>query len=113
MIRYILNFLLFFLILIIDNPVFSHEFSNMSIENYTLKVSRKFTKTFCNTTKFGIARDSALKFSIGETKKEFLNNKLNKYINYKLLNKNIISSLDKNCQIDDLTIDELENLVFK
>ena len=114
MTRQIFNFLLsILLMLIMDNPVYSYEFPDNSIEKYTLRISRKFTKTFCNSTKFGISRDSALKFSIGETNKEFLNNKLNKDIDYQLLNINILSSIDKNCQIDDLKIDDLENLVLQ
>ena len=113
MIRYILNFLLSFLLFIIVGPVYSNDLSEKPIEHYSLKISRKFAKTFCNTIKFGISRDSALRFSVGETNKEFLNNKLNKFIDYQLLNKNILSNVEKNCQIDDLSIEELDNLVFK
>ena len=113
MIRYILNFLLSFLLFIIVSPVYSNDLSEKPIEDYSLKISMKFANTFCNTIKFGISRDSALRFSVGETNKEFLNNKLNKFIDYQLLNKNILSNVEKNCQIDDLSIEELDNLVFK
>ena len=97
----------------LDRPVYSNDFSAKSIENYTLKISRKFSKTYCNSTKFGISKDGALKFSIGETNKEFSNNKFNKFINYDLLKKNILINLENNCQIFDFPEDELENLAFK
>ena len=112
MIRNILNIFLSFILLIFDTPVHSIDFSPIAIENYTLKISRKFSNTYCNSIKFGISKDGALKFSIGETNKEFSNNKLNKFIDYDLLNKNIILSLEENCQIFDFPDDQLENLVF-
>ena len=113
MIRNILNILLLFLLLIIDRPVYSINFSPKLIQKYTLKISNKFSKTYCNTTKFGISKDGALKFSIGETNKEFSKNKLNKFIDYELLNKSILLSLENNCQIFDFPEYELENLVFR
>ena len=97
----------------LDRPVYSNDFSAKSIENYTLKISRKFSKTYCNSTKFGISKDGALKFSIGETNKEFSNNKLNKFIDFELLNNNIILNLGNNCQIYDFPEDELYKLTFK
>tara|TARA_S200000501_G_scaffold357818_1_gene381887 strand:- start:531 stop:806 length:276 start_codon:yes stop_codon:yes gene_type:complete len=83
------------------------------IEKYTLKISRKFANTYCNSTKFGISKDGALKFSIGETNKEFSNNKLNEFIDFELLNKDIILSLENNCQIFDFPEYELDKLTFK
>ena len=112
MIKNILIILLSFLLLIFDKPVNSIDFSPITIENYTLKISRKFSNTYCNSIKFGISKDGALKFSINETNKEFSNNKLNKFIDYDLLNKNILLSLEENCQIFDFPDDQLENLVF-
>ena len=113
MIRNILNYLLCFLLLIFDTPVYPIDFPTEVIENYTLRISRKFSNTYCNSFKFGISKDGALRFSIGETNKEFSNNKLNKYIDHKLLNKNILVSLERNCKIFDFPEHELENLVFK
>ncbi len=113
MIRSILNILLLFILLIFDTPVYPIDFSEKEIENYTLKISRKFSNTYCNTTKFGISKDGALKFAIGETKKNFLNNKLNKFIDYELLNKNILLSLENNCNEFDFPAYELENLGFE
>ena len=113
MIRYILNILFFFLLLIINSPAYPIEFSTKVIEKYTFKISKKFSNTYCNATKFGISKDGALRFSVGETKKEFSNNKLNEFIDYQLLKKNILLSLENNCKIFDFPDDELENLVFK
>ena len=112
MIRNIFNIVLSIILLIFDSPVYSIDISPISIENYTLKISRKFSNTYCNSTKFGISQDGALKFSIGETNKEFLNNKLNKFIDYELLNKNILLRLENNCQIYDFPVNELEKLSF-
>ena len=113
MIKCILNIILSFLLFIFDSPAYPIEFSQKAIKNYNLRISRKFSNTYCNSTKFGISNDSALKFAIGETNKEFLNNKLKKYIDYELLNKNIILSLANNCDVFDFPIYELENLDFK
>ena len=113
MIKFILNFTILFLFLIFVNPAYPAESSTNSIEKYTLKISRKFANTYCNSTKFGISKDGALKFSIGETNKEFSNNKLNKFIDYELLNKKILLSLKNKCQILDFPEYELDKLAFK
>ena len=76
------------------------------------KISNKFTRTYCNTTKFGISYDGALAFAIGETNKEFKNNKLNKFIDYSLLKNSIVNDLENNCQVYDFAISKLENLKF-
>ena len=109
----IFNILLLFILIIFVKPVYSIDFSATTIEKYTLKVSNKFSNTYCNSTKFGISKDGALKFSIGETNKEFSNNKLNKFIDYELLNKNILLRLENNCEIYDFPENELENLTFR
>ena len=99
--------------MISGKPAYSNDISPKTIENYTLKISSKFSKTYCNTIKFGISEDGALKFSIGETNKEFLNNKLNKFIDRQILNRNILLSLKNNCKIDNFSVDDLEKLTFK
>ena len=113
MIKNILNIFLLFLFLIYDTPAYPIDSSAKAIEKYTLKISRKFANTYCNSTKFGISKDGALKFSIGETNKEFAKNKLNKFIDFEFLNKNIIISLENNCQIFDFPEYELDKLTFK
>ena len=113
MIKSILNFILVFLLLIFDAPVYPIEFSEKAIGNYNLKISKKFSNTYCNSIKFGISNNSALKFAIGETNKEFSKNKLNKFIDFVLLKKNILISLENNCQIFDFPEYELDNLAFR
>ena len=89
------------LLLLFSNPVYSLDTSSKTLEKYTKKISNKFTRTYCNTTKFGISYDGALAFAIGETNKEFKNNKLNKFINYSLLKNSIVNDLENNCQVYD------------
>ena len=113
MLKIVFSLLISLLLLIIDNPAYPIDYSAKTISNYTLKISKKFSNTYCNSIKFGISKDSALKFSIGETNKEFSNNSLNKFIDYKVLNKKILISLEKNCQIFDFPLYELDNLAFK
>ena len=113
MIKIILNFLILFFFLIFETPAYPADSSANGIEKYTLKISRKFANTYCNSTKFGISKDGALKFSIGETNKEFSSNKLNKFIDHEFLNKNIILSLENNCQIRNFPEYELYKVTFK
>ena len=113
MIKSIFNIILLFLLLFFDTPVYPIDFSEKAIEIYTLKISRKFSNTYCNSIKFGISKDGALKFAIGETNKEFSKNKLNRFIDYEFLNKNILLSLENTCNVFDFPSYELENLAFK
>ena len=113
MIKNILNILFLLLFLIFDNPAYPIDSSPKAIEKYTLKITNKFSNTYCNSTKFGISNDGALRFSIGETNKEFSNSKFNKFIDYELLNKNILLSLKNKCQIFDFPEYELYKLAFK
>ena len=105
-------FTIFFLtlLLLFSCPVYSLDTSSKTLEKYTEKISNKFTRTYCNTTKFGISYDGALAFAIGETNKEFKNNKLNKLIDYAVLKNSIIYDLENNCQIYNFAISSLENL---
>ena len=100
---------LFFLF---SGPVYSLDTSSKTLEKYTKKISNKFTRTYCNTTKFGISYEGALAFAIGETNKEFKNNKLNKLIDYSLLKNSIVNDLENNCQVYDFGISNLDNLKF-
>ena len=73
------------LLLLFSSPVYSLDASSSNLEKYTKKISNKFTRTYCNTSKFGISYEGALAFAIGETNKEFKNNKLNKFIDLSLI----------------------------
>ena len=98
------------LLFLCSSPVYSLDTSSETLEKYTQKISSKFTRTYCNTTNFGISYEGALAFAIGETNKEFKNNKLNKLIDYCLLKNSIVNDLENNCQVYDFAITKLENL---
>ena len=112
MIKRVFTIFILTLLLLFNNPVYSLDTSSITLEKYTKKISNKFTRTYCNTTKFGISYQGALAFAIGETNKEFKNNKLNKFINYSLLKNSIVNDLENNCQVYDFDISNLENLKF-
>ena len=112
MIKRVFPILILTLLLLLNSPVYSLETSSKTLENYTKKISNKFTRTYCNTSKFGISYEGALAFAIGETNKEFKNNKLNKLIDYTLLKNSIVDDLENNCQVYDFAISNLDNLKF-
>ena len=113
MIKRVFTIFILTLLFLFNNPVYSLDTSSKTLEKYTKKISNKFTRTYCNTTKFGISYDGALAFAIGETNKEFKNNKLNKFIDYSLLKNSIVNDLENNCQVYDFSISRLENLKLK
>ena len=100
------------LLFLFSGPVYSLDTSSKTLEKYTNKISNKFTRTYCNTSKFGISYEGALAFAIGETNKEFKNNKLNRLIDYSLLKNSIVNDLENNCQVYDFYISNLDNLKF-
>ncbi len=112
MIKRVFTIFILTLLLLFNSPVYSIDISSKTLEKYTKKISNKFTKTYCNTTKFGISYDGALAFAIGETNKEFKNNKLNEFIDYSLLKNSIVNDLENNCQVYDFATSKLENLKF-
>ena len=112
MIKRIFPIFLLTLLLLFSSPVYSLDTSSKTLDKYTKKISNKFTRTYCNTTKFGISYEGALAFAIGETNKEFKNNKLNKLIDYSLLKNLIVNDLENNCQVYNFAIGSLENLKF-
>ena len=112
MIKIVFTIFILTLLLIFNSPVYSLDTSSKTLERYTKKISNKFTRTYCNTSKFGISYDGALAFAIGETNKEFKNNKLNKFIDYSLLKNSIVNDLENYCQVYDFAISKLENLKF-
>ncbi|WP_288262242.1 RNA-binding protein [uncultured Prochlorococcus sp.] len=113
MIKRFFTFLFLTIFLIFINPVYSLEISSRTIEKYTMRISNKFSRTYCNATKFGISYEGALAFAIGETNKEFKNNKLNKLIDYKFLKNSIVNSLENDCQEYDFPVKSLEKLEFE
>ena len=112
MIKRVFTIFILILLLLFSSPVYSIDTSSETLEKYTKKISNKFTRTYCNTSKFGISYEGALAFAIGETNKEFKNNKLNKLIDYSLIKNLIVNDLENNCQVYDFDISSLENLKF-
>ena len=112
MIKRVFAIFILTLLFLFSSPAYSLDTSSKTLEKYTKKISSKFTRTYCNTTKFGISYEGALAFAIGETNKEFKNNKLNKLIDYSLLKNSIVNDLENNCQVYDFDISNLENLKF-
>jgi len=55
------------LLFLFSSPVYSLDTPSKTLEKYTKKISSKFTRTYCNTTNFGISYEGALAFAIGET----------------------------------------------
>ena len=112
MVKRVFTIFILTLLLLVNSPVYSLDTSSRTLQKYTKKISNKFTRTYCNTSKFGISYEGALAFAIGETNKEFKNNKLNKLIDYPFLKNSIINDLENNCQVYDFAISNLENLKF-
>ena len=112
MIKRIFTIFTLTLFLLFSSPVYSLDTSLRNLEKYTRKISNKFTRTFCNSYKFGISYEGALAFAIGETNKEFKNNKQNNLLDYSLLKNSIVNDLENNCQVYDFDIRSLENLKF-
>tara|TARA_B100001029_G_C14928261_1_gene376081 strand:- start:266 stop:607 length:342 start_codon:yes stop_codon:yes gene_type:complete len=112
MVKRIISIFILALLFLFSSPVYSIDNSTKNLEKYTKKISNKFTRTYCNTTKFGISYEGALAFAIGETNKEFKNNKLNKFIDHSLLKNSIINGLENSCQVYDFPINNLEKLEF-
>ena len=69
MIKRVIAILILTLHLLFSSPAYSVDTSSKTLEKYTNKISNKFTRTYCNTTKFGISYEGALAFAIGETNK--------------------------------------------
>ena len=112
MIKKVLAIFTLTLLFLFSSPVYSLDTSSKTLEKYTKNISSEFTRTYCNTSNFGISYEGALAFAIGETNKEFKNNKLNKLIDYSLLKNLIVNDLENNCQVYDFDISNLENLKF-
>ena len=110
MIKLIIGFFISLLFLFPINSAISKEIPQKNIDNLTNKLSKKFSRTFCNTSNFGISDEGAIEFAIGETNKEFKNNKLIEFVNFKEINKKIISNIEADCQVFDFPVVELTKL---
>ena len=112
------SFIMYFLFVIListffffpSNELLAKEITQNNLSKVVNKVSNKFSRTYCNTTKFGISNEGALEFALGETNKEFSKNKLIKDIDSKIVFNKILSNIEAECQIYDFPIEELSRL---
>ena len=65
--------------------------------NLIEKISKDYTKKFCNSIGFGLSRESAMNFSFSENKEIFKNRKGIKNIDKELLSQKIASSIIDGC----------------
>jgi len=110
LIKLIIGFLISFLFFFPIKTAFSKEIPQKSLDNLTNKVAKKFSRTFCNTSNFGISDEGAIEFAIGETNKEFSKNKLIEFVDFNEINKKIISNIESDCQVFDFPREELARL---
>ena len=72
-----------------------------AIENYDVKliekISKDYSKKFCNSVAFGLSKESAMNFSIAENKQVFKNKKGVNKINKEQLAEEIAISTVENC----------------
>tara|TARA_Y100001968_G_C19346986_1_gene712585 strand:+ start:610 stop:1023 length:414 start_codon:yes stop_codon:yes gene_type:complete len=96
----ILIYLAFFIIIITSIFSLNTEIvSGLETENTSLikKVSKDYTKKFCNSIAFGLSKESAMNFSIEENKKAFEKRKGFQNINKELLAEEISSLIIETC----------------
>ena len=65
--------------------------------NLIEKISKDYTKKFCNSIGFGLSRESAMNFSFSENKEIFKNRKGIQNIDQELLSQKIASSVIDGC----------------
>ena len=110
MIKVLVALFISFLFLFSNDIAYSKEIPQRSIDSLSNKIAKKFSRTFCNTSNFGISDEGAIEFAIGETSKEFSKNKLLGYVEIKDLSKKIISNIESDCQVFDFPLEELNKL---
>ncbi len=74
--------------------VYASEFDSSS---FIKKVSKSYTKKFCNSIAFGLSKESAMNFSIAENNQVFEKRKEMKNINKELLAEEISISVVEEC----------------
>ncbi|MBW3042441.1 hypothetical protein [Prochlorococcus marinus] len=97
-----LIFRLFAVILILTSPfIGSHSGMTLSIENdsssYIQRISKSYTKKYCNAIAFGLSKESAMNFSLEENNKVFEKKKYMKLINKDVLAEEIAISVVEKC----------------
>ena len=98
--KFLLGFLLFIIILNINlffrqpENVFALDAKDSKLIE---KISKDYTKKFCNSIGFGLSKESAMKFSYNENKEIFKNRKGFENINKELLSQKIAYSVVDGC----------------
>ena len=97
--KWIVSFFLF--VILTGNIFFIQADIAYSLEakesNLIEKISKDYTKKFCNSIGFGLSRESAMNFSFSENKEIFKNRKGIKNIDKELLAQKIASSVIDGC----------------
>ncbi len=108
------NLLIAFLISTITFCFSLPAIANQAIEQKVIKlqdkVSKKISKTFCNSTGFGISSEGALKFALGETKSEFSKNPLIEKVDLNGLKDQILVDIGDTCYSFELSKSDLDPL---
>ena len=101
------------IILIFSSPATAGQDIEQKITKLENKVSKKFAKTFCNSTGFGISEEGALKFSLGETEVEFSQNPLISKVDMINIKGQILDEVADTCYFFDLKESDLDTLTLK
>ena len=112
MIKFILALTISSFLFLFSIPAYSQDISQKNLDNLATKVSKKFSRTYCNTSNFGISDEGAMEFAIGETFKQFSKNKLIKFVDLKDISSKIVANVERECQIFDFPVSELSKLNF-
>ncbi|WP_269622673.1 hypothetical protein [Prochlorococcus marinus] len=110
--RILLAFLITLITLCSTSAAIAAQDIDKKISSLENKVSKKFAKTFCNTTGFGISEEGALKFALGETKGEFVKNPLISKINIDELKDEILDDIAYTCNYFDFSKSDLDELTL-
>ncbi len=93
-----------------STPVIAAQTIEQKVSKLEARVAKKFSKTFCNSTGFGISEEGALKFSLGETKVEFSKNPLIDEVDIEKIKGQILNEIADTCyyfQLDKNALSEL------
>ena len=95
-----------------SSPAIAGESIDQKVTKLESKVAKKFSKTFCNSTGFGISEDGALKFSLGETAVEFSKKPLISKVNLENIKDEILNEVSDTCYYFDLAKSDLAELTL-
>ncbi len=112
--RFLVAFLITAITFCYSTPeVLADQTVEQKINKLEQKVSKKFSKTFCNSTGFGISSEGALRFALGETKSEFSKNPLIDKLDLDIIKEQILVDVSDTCYFFDLKKEDLAELTLK